>query len=238
MDMQHGAVCQKTLVKVSSLKWIKYLTDVNICSNYYPIMRNEKTFENLSGIFRQNSGILHTSEAIKFGVHPRALYRMRDEGRIVELSRGIFRLAEISELKESDLTTASLRVPAGIVCLTSALSFHGLTTEIPHEVYLALPREKSAPKVDYPPLRIFHFSNETYAAGVESHMIDKIEIKVFSLEKTVADCFKFRNRIGLDVALEGLKNCLEKKGSRAKILEYARLCRIEKIIRPYLEAFE
>jgi len=95
--MQHGAVCQKALVKVSSLKWIKYLTDVNICSNYYPIMRNEKTFENLSGIFRQNSGILRTSEAIKFGVHPRALYRMRVEARIVELSRGIFRLAKISE---------------------------------------------------------------------------------------------------------------------------------------------
>lgn len=201
-------------------------------------MRNERTIENLSDMFRQNSGILRTSEAIKFGLHPRVLYRMRDEGRIVELSRGIFRLAEISESREMDLTTASLRVPAGVVCLISALSFHGLTTEIPHEVYLALPREKSAPKVDYPPLRIFHFSNETYAAGVESHLIDGIEIKVYSSEKTVADCFKFRNRIGLDVALEGLKNCLEKKGSRTAIFDYAKLCRIEKIILPYLEAID
>lgn len=200
-------------------------------------MRNEKKNDKLIALFRQNSGILRTSEAIEFGIHPRTLYRMRDEGQIVELSRGIFRLAEIGEVKEIDLTTASLRVPAGVVCLISALSFHGLATEVPHEVYMALPREKSTPKVDYPPLRIFHFSNETYAAGVESHLIDKIEIKVFSSEKTVADCFKFRNRIGLDVALEGLKNCLEKRGSRAKILEYARICRIEKIIRPYLEAF-
>ncbi|CAN5539825.1 hypothetical protein BH18ACI1_BH18ACI1_17120 [soil metagenome] len=108
---------------------------------------------------------------------------MRDEEQIIELSRGIFRLAEISELKETDLTTTSLRVPAGVVCLISALSFHGLMTEIPHEVYMALPREKSAPKVDYPRRRIFHFSNEIYAAGVESHLIDKNEIKVFSLEK-------------------------------------------------------
>lgn len=201
-------------------------------------MRNKKSSENLSVIFRQNNGILRTSEAIKLGVHPRTLYRMRDDGRIVELSRGFFRLAEFSESNETDLTTASLRVPAGVVCLISALFFHGLTTEIPHEVYIALPREKAGPKVDYPPLRIFHFSNVTFAVGVERHSIDRIEIKVFSPEKTVADCFKFRNRIGLDVAIEGLKNCLQRKGSRAKILEYAKLCRVEKIISPYLQAID
>ena len=105
-------------------------------------------------------------------------------------------------------------------------------------VYMALQREKADPKVDFPPLRIFHFSNETFTGGVESHSIDGIEIKVYSSEKTVADCIKFRNRIGLDVALEGLKNCLEKKGSRAAIFDYAKLCRIEKIIRPYLEAID
>jgi predicted transcriptional regulator of viral defense system len=201
-------------------------------------MRNKKSSENLSDLFRRNKGILRTSEAIKLGVHPRVFYQMRDDGRIVELSRGIFRLAELTMLNETDLTTASLRVPAGVVCLISALFFHGLTTEIPHEVYMALPREKANPKVDYPPLRIFHFSNETYTAGVEKHSKDGIEIKVFSPEKTVADCFKFRNRIGLDVAIEGLKNCLQRRNSRAKILEYAKICRIEKIIRPYLEAID
>lgn len=226
------------MIKIGLSKWIKHLTIVSMYSNYYPLMRNEKTIQNLSDIFRQNNGILRTSEAIKSGVHPRSLYRMRDEGRLVELSRGIFRLAEISESNETDLATAALRVPAGVVCLISALSFHNLTNEIPHEVCLALPREKSAPKVDYPPLRTFHFSNETYAAGVERHSIDGIEIKVYSPEKTVADCFKFRNKIGLDIALEGLKNCLEKKGSRAAILRCAELCRVEKIIRPYLEAID
>ena len=156
-------------------------------------MRNKKTLENLSGIFRGNSGILRTSEAIKLGVHPRALYRMRDNGSLVELSRGVFRLASIPGSNETDLTTTSLRVPAGVVCLISALFFHDLTTEIPHAVYLALPREKANPKIDFPPLRVFHFSDETFAAGVERHSIDGIEIKVFSPEKTVADCFKFRN---------------------------------------------
>ncbi len=105
-------------------------------------------------------------------------------------------------------------------------------------VYMALQREKADPKVDYPPLRIFHFSNETFTAGVESHSIDGIEIKVFSPEKTVADCFKYRNKIGLEVAIKGLKNCLQRRGSRSKILDYVKLCRIEKIIRPYLEAID
>ncbi len=103
---------------------------------------------------------------------------------------------------------------------------------------MALQREKADPKVDYPPLRIFHFSNETFTAGVESHSIDGIEINVFSPEKTVADCFKYRNQIALEVAIKGLKNCLQRRGSRSKILDYAKLCRIEKIIRPYLEAID
>lgn len=146
---------------------------------------------------QKRSGVLGFRFCLRIFRNPCVLYRMRDEEQIIELSRGIFRPAEISESKETNLTTASLRVPAGVVCLISALSVQNLTTEIPREVYPALPREKSVPKADYPPRRIFHFSNDAYAAGVESHLINGIEIKVYSSEKTVADCFKFRNRIGL-----------------------------------------
>jgi predicted transcriptional regulator of viral defense system len=188
--------------------------------------------------FRQNGGTLQTKTALEFGIHPRKLYRLRDEGKIIEISRGIYQLAEFAELNNTDLAAVSLRVPDAIVCLISSLSFHDLTTEIPHEIYLALPRGKKNPKIDFPPVRFFHFSENTLSAGVENHLVSGIEVKVFSAEKTVADCFKFRNKIGIDVAIEGLKRCLSRNGSRAKILEYSRLCRVEKIISPYLQAID
>jgi predicted transcriptional regulator of viral defense system len=187
-------------------------------------------------ILQQHGGILRTSELLGCGVHPRVLYQMRDTGRIVELSWGIFALPEYLPAANSDLITTALRIPAGVICLVSALSFHELTDEIPHEIYLALPRRKSTPKIDYPPVRVFHFSDETISVGVEVHNLYETEVKIFSPEKTVADCFKFRNKIGLDVAIEGLKMCLSRNGSRSKILEYARLCRVEKVISPYLQS--
>ena len=132
----------------------------------------------------------------------------------------------------------SIRIPDAVVCLISALSFHELTAEIPHEIYLAIPHGKENPKIDFPPVRFFHFSDNTISAGIETHLVSNIKVKVFSPEKTIADCFKFRNKIGLDVAIKGLKMCVSRNGSRAEILEYARLCRVEKIISPYLQAID
>ncbi len=189
-------------------------------------------------LFRQYGGIIRTRTALKKGIHPRKLYKLRDAGKIIEISRGIYQLAEFAELNNSDLAAVSLRVPDAVVCLISALSFHDLTAEIPHEVYLAIPSGKENPKIDFPPIRFFHFSEKTLSAGVETHLVGGVKVKVFSAEKTVADCFKFRNKIGIDVAIEGLKRCLSRSGSRAKILEYARLCRVEKIISPYLQAID
>jgi len=189
-------------------------------------------------VFRRHGGMLRAAQAIGLGIHPRELYRLRDAGEILQLSRGVYRLAEMDETGDSDLGVVAARVPGGVVCLISALSFHGITTEIPHEVYLAIPRRKESPRIDFPPTRAFHFSDETISAGVETHKVGNVAVKIFSPEKTVADCFKFRNRIGLDVALEGLKMCLAKNGSRAGILEYARICRVERIMRPYLEAID
>lgn len=194
--------------------------------------------QNAKDIFHQFGGILRTSELLKLGVHPRTLYQMRESGEIIELSRGVYRLAELPELENSDLVAVAKRVPSGVICLVSALSFHALTTEIPHVVYLAIPRGKEKPRLDYPPTRVFHFSPESFSAGVEDHELQENLIKVYSPEKTIADCFKFRNKIGLDVAIEALKMCLAKNGSRQKILEFARLCRVEKVISPYLEAIQ
>lgn len=198
----------------------------------------QANLKSIKTAFRQNGGVLRTSEILRLGVHPRKLYQMRESGELIELSRGVYQLATLTELENSDLIAVGKRVESGVICLISALSFHQLTTEIPHKVYLAIPRGKEKPKIDYPPTRVFHFSPETFSAGIEEHNLGGNIIKVYSPEKTIADCFKFRHKIGLDVALEALKLCLAKKGSRAKILEYAQICRIEKVIKPYLEALQ
>ncbi len=102
----------------------------------------------------------------------------------------------------------------------------------------AIRKGKEKPKLDFPPTRVFHFSEETFAVGIEHHSLDESQIKVYSREKTIADCFKFRNRIGLDVAIEALRRCIDEGGSRKKIFEFARICRVENVIRPYLEAMQ
>jgi len=195
------------------------------------------TVSSAEEFFRRSGGILRTSEALALGIHPRTLYRLRDSGRVVRVSRGVFRLADLPELAEPDLVVVASRVPQAIVCLVSALSFHGITTEIPHEVYIALPRRVKRPRLDYPPLRTFWFSGRALAEGIETHEIDGVRVKIYGPEKTVADCFKFRHKVGLSVAIEALRLCRErKKSSPRTLLHYARICRVERIMLPYLEA--
>jgi predicted transcriptional regulator of viral defense system len=188
-------------------------------------------------LFREHGGLLRASEALSLGIHPRTLYQMRDEQRVTPVSRGVYRLSALQELAEPDLVTVATRVPQGIICLISALAFHEITTEVPHEVSVALPRTVKRPRLEYPPLRVFWFSGEALTAGVEEHQLDGVPVRVYGPEKTVADCFKFRNKVGLDVALEALKLCRARKGSTPRtLLHYARICRVERIMRPYLEA--
>ena len=196
------------------------------------------TQEIASQLFRKNGGTLRTSEILRLGVHPRTLYHLRASGKITQLSRGIYGLTDLPPLENSDLATIAKRVPTGVVCLISALSFHQITNEIPHEVYLAIPTGKEKPKINFPPTRVFHFSPETYAAGIEEHILDGVKINIYSKEKTIGDCFKFRNRIGLDVALEAVRQCMSKGGSRKKIVHFARICRVEDVICPYLESIQ
>lgn len=187
--------------------------------------------------FRARGGLLRTSQALKLGIHPRTLYELRDTNRIVQLGRGLYRLADANETEHLDLITVAAKVPDGVICLISALAFHGITTEVPHEVYLAVRHGKEQPRLDYPPLRVFRFSEETISAGVEKHKLEGVTVRLFSPAKTVADCFKFRHKIGMDVAVEALKLCLaRRKAKPVQILHYARLCRVERVIRPYLEA--
>ena len=165
------------------------------------------------------------------------LYSLRDKGVTEKLSREVYRLSELPPVSNPDLITVSIRFPKAVICLISALSFHELTTQIPHEVSIAITRESRTPVLDWPPLAVHRFSKITFEAGIEKHDIDGVKIRMYSPEKTLADCFKFRNKLGMDIVLEALK--FYKAGkifNVGKILKYARICRVEKIMTPYLEA--
>lgn len=194
-------------------------------------------FSKAKALFRRQGGVLRTSEAIKVGVHPRTLYAMRDAGIVERLSRGLYRLADLPSLGNPDLISVALKVPNGVICLISALSFHGITTEIPHEVYLAMARGAEPPRLDYPPLRLFWFTGEAFTQGVETHTLDGVTVRVYCPEKTVADCFKYRNKIGIDTAIEALKLYRHRMRTNVDdLMRFARICRVGKVMRPYLEA--
>lgn len=181
-------------------------------------------------------GIIRTAEAIDLGVHAVTLYRLRDQGLIEQISRGVFRLSSLPSVTNPDLITVVKRIPKGVVCLISALAFHGLTTQIPRHVFVALPRQTMKPRMTYPPLRIFWYSNKAIQNGVEIHRLDGVPVSIFSAEKSVADAFKYRNKIGFDVALEALRMWRRKKGDLDELLKFAKICRVENVLRPYLEA--
>jgi len=181
--------------------------------------------------------MLRTAEAMRAGVHPRTLYRLRDAGVIVPLSRGLYRLAELPAPVQPDLLAVALRVPRGVLCLISALAYHGLTTQIPHAVDIALPRGMGAPRLDWPPVHVYWFSGRAYTEGVEHAMIDGTRLAVYGPEKTLADCFKHRNKLGMDLCLEALRRYRDRRGWRMdKLREYAAACRVQHTLQPYVDA--
>lgn len=203
-------------------------------------MPNHKSFERQLEVFKSNKmGFLHTSEALGAGIHPRDLYAMKDQGLIEQVDRGLFRLAGGRAISNQDLVSVSFRVRKGIICLISALAFHDITTQIPHEVYVALPFGAERPRITFPPTRFCWLKEPAYSEGKTFELArgTAASIRIYSPAKTVADCFKFRNKIGLDVAIEALKLCLERKRAKPdELLKYARICRVERVMRPYLEA--
>jgi predicted transcriptional regulator of viral defense system len=162
---------------------------------------------------------------------------MRDTGVLEMVSRGLYRLRDLPALGNPDVVTIAKRVPDGVVCLISALAYHKLTTQVPHEVYVALEKGARAPRIDYPPVRLFWFSGEAFSDGIETRKVDGTPVRIYGPEKTIADCFKFRNKLGMDVVLEALKLWRERRGRNVQVLlKHARQCRVERIMRPYLEA--
>lgn len=189
-------------------------------------------------LFTEHKGMLRTSQALRLGIHPRTLYALRDAGEIEQIGRGLYRLATAPPLTNPDLIAIAIRIPRAVVCLISALAHHRLTTQVPHAVDIALPSHAQVPKVDGIPLRVFWYPEPSFRAGIDVVTIDDIPVKVYSPEKTIADCFKYRNKIGLDLAIEALRAYRERtrKPNRAALMKFAQLNRVQKIMRPYLEA--
>lgn len=190
-------------------------------------------------IFEQHGGILHTRQAMNHGIHPRTLYRLRDTEKLIRVSRGVYRLASLPRIGNPDLVTVATRIPKAIVCLVSALAYHDITSEIPHEIHIALPRGTKTPRIGYPPIRTYRFSGPALTEGVEEVKIDGVPVRVYAPAKTVVDVFRFRNKLGIDIAVEALQLCIKHKGVRpTDILHYARFCRVERVMQPYLEVLQ
>ena len=179
-------------------------------------------------------GVFKTRDVLKLKIHTRSLSAMVNQGLLEKISRGTYRLPGRPQ-ENPDMVNVASRVPKGVICLISALAYHSLTTQIPREVYLAAARGTEMPRLDYPPIRLFRFSKEALASGTEIHIIEGVPVKIFSPEKTLADCFKFRGKVGLDTAIEALKMYLRRKNKDInKLMEYAKICRVENVMRPYL----
>jgi predicted transcriptional regulator of viral defense system len=182
-------------------------------------------------------GVLRPRDLSGAGIPRVYLRRLLDEGVLENPERGLYVLADAHPTEHHSLAEACKRVPHGVVCLLSALQFHGLTTQAPFEVWIAIAESARRPKVQSPPLRVVRFSGDSLTNGVEDNVVEGVPVKVYSPAKTVADCFKYRNKIGLDVALEALRDCWRKrKATMDELYHAAQVCRVGQVIRPYLES--
>ncbi len=184
-------------------------------------------------------GFLRVKDLVAHGIHPEHLRRLCSKGLLLRTGRGIYRLAGANTSENITLATVAKRIPKGVICLLSALRFHNIGTQNPPEVWIALKRGTASSREKDLPFRIMLFSNVSYATGIETHTIEGVSVKITNPGKTVADCFKYRNKVGLDIALEALKECLRKrKCSPSELWKYAKVCRVSNVMRPYLEAME
>jgi len=182
-------------------------------------------------------GIVRPRDLAVHKIPPDYLDRLHRRGQIERVARGLYAWPDADLGENQTLAEAARQVPRGIICLLSALRFHGLTTQSPHEVWMALPPKAWLPRIEHPKLRIFRFSGNSLTKGVEEHAMKGAALRVYSPAKTVADCFKYRNKVGLDVALEALRDCWKQRRSTMDALwEAARICRMTNVMRPYLES--
>ncbi len=187
----------------------------------------------------REKGVFRASDADKLGIPRIVISRLFTAGKLERIGRGVYRLPDMTLSENEGLILVATRVPQAVICLLSALQYHGLTTQLPRQIWITMPRGSHVPKLDYPPVRMIQASGEAYSTGIEIQEHDQVKIRIYNVAKTIADCFKHRNKIGIDVALEALKDARrQNRASIAEIWKYAKICRVSNVIRPYLEALE
>jgi predicted transcriptional regulator of viral defense system len=185
----------------------------------------------------EKMGLARPAELEARGVARARLYRLVRQGLVERRARGIYVAAGHAPTAEHTLAQVATRVPAGVFCLLTALRFHGLTTQSPAEVWIALPEKARKPRMDYPRLRVARFSGSALTEGIERHRVEGVEMRVYSAAKTVADCFKYRNKLGIDVAVEALRDFSRRnRGGATELARFARICRVARVMQPYLDA--
>jgi len=200
-------------------------------------MTVQRTQRDLARALLARRGILRLSELTSQGITATAVSRMEKDGSVVRLRRGLYQLPDAAIDMHHSLAEAAKRMPKGVICLTSALAFHELTDQLPPRIWMAIGKKDWAPKDARPSLRIVRFAETLLANGVETHLIEHVEVPIFNVPKTIADCFRHRRSVGLTVAIEGLQQALRQRKARpADIAEHARRGGVWTILRPYLEA--
>ena len=182
-------------------------------------------------------GLLRVCDLTSRGLHPEYLRRLYQKGLVRREGRGLYIAADVEISMHYGLAQVAKRVSHGVICLLSALSFHEIGTQLPHKVWMAIDRRAARPKMQFPPLRVMRFSGAALTEGIETYQIEGVPVQIFNPAKTVADCFKYRNKIGLDVALEALKECiLDRRTTMDDLWHFAKVCRMTNVMRPYMEA--
>lgn len=199
-------------------------------------MQSQSTYSKVSQMARQQ-GAIRVKDLIAAGINPAYLWRLHARGVLERVSRGVYRLADAEVDPAHALAVVAKRVPEGVICLLSALRFHEIGTQNPFEVWVAIHQDARRPTIDNPSVRIVYHSGDALTAGIVEHTIEGIRVRIYDPAKTVADCFKHRNKIGLDVALEALRDGWRQRKFTMDALEhYARVCRVSNVMRPYVEA--
>ena len=183
------------------------------------------------------SGGIRPKDLDELGISRNYIYFLHKEGLLERAARGLYFRTDLEPSEHKTIAEVAKRVPEGVLCLLTALQLHEMTTQMPHQVWLAIEPTKWRPKEPHLPIRLVHFSGDSFSFGIEEQEIEGVKIKVYTPAKTVADCFKFRNKIGLDVAIEALRDChRQRKCSNDDLYRFARVCRVWNVMRPYLEA--
>jgi len=188
-------------------------------------------------VFKTHKGFARTKDILAAGIHTRIIKRVREKEQVVQVKRGLYRLADIPLISNQGFVDLARAVPGGVICLLSALSYYELTTFNPSVIAMAICRSSRKPKINYPPVEFYHFSKKQFEAGINKIKVKGHKIRIYNREKTICDCFRYRNKMGLDIAKEGLSEYLKRKDrDLEKLLEYAEICRIKPLLQTWLNA--